>query len=126
MKRLFAVLTLCATALMAASAVLNPAAAGERHDGRRQAGHSDRQMSWNTTNRGGRHHKAQRRHERQRYTRRYAQQRARRHDYGHRHAYGYNHRHGYAYGPPRYRYGTRTRATYALQLDGASFFFRID
>ncbi len=121
MKRLFAVLTLCATALMAASAVSNPAAAGERHDGRRQAGHSDRQMSWNAPYRGGRHHKVERRHKRHRDARRYA-----RRDYGHRHAYGYNHRHSYAYGPPRHRYGTRTRATYALQLDGASFFFRID
>ncbi len=133
MKRLFAVFALCATALIGASAVSNPAAADGRHDGRRHAWQSDRQMSWNTAGRGAhrrdfrddrgrRHYKAQRRYKRHRY----AQRQARRHGYGHRHAYGYNHRHGYAYGPPRHRYGTRTRATYAFQLDGAQFIFRID
>jgi hypothetical protein len=139
MKRLFAVFALCATALIAASAVSNPAAADGRHDGRRHAGQSDRQTNWNTADRGAqrravrahrerRHHKFRRRHERQRYTHRPAYGYGHRHayGYGHRHAYGYRHRHGYAYGPPRHRYGYRTGATYALQLDGAGFIFRID
>ncbi len=119
MKRLFAVFTLCATTLIAASAVSGPAAADGRHDGRRHAGQSSHQTNQFFTDRGThrrafrdnrdrRHHKFRRRHERQRY------------------AYGYRHRRGYGYAPPRHRHGYRMGSAYALRLDGARFFFKFD
>ncbi len=108
MKRLFAVFTLCATTLIAASAFAGPAAADGRHDTRRHAGQSDRQTSWYFTNRDRRHHKFRRHYKR------------------HRHAHHYRHRHGYGYGLPRHRYGYRTGSAYALRLDGARFIFRFD
>ncbi len=122
MKRLFAVFALCATALIAASAISSPAAADGRHDARRHAGQSDRQTSLYFTDRGPRHHKFRRHHKRHRYARGYA------HRHAHRHAYGYSHRHGYGYGYglPRYRYRTRTGSAYALRFDGARFIFRFD
>ena len=119
MKRLFAVFALCATAVIAASAVSSPAAADGRHDTRRHAGQSDRQTSRAFTDRGEhrrgfrdhrdrRHHKFRRLHKR------------------HHHAHRYSHRHGYGYGPPRYRYGTRMGSPYAFTFDGAQFVFRFD
>ncbi len=131
MKRLFAVFTLCATTLIAASAVSGPAAADGRHDARRHAGQSDRETSRFFAERGTqrrafldhrdrRARKFQRGHERHRHAHRNAR------GYSHRHAFGYSHRHGYAYGPPRYRHGTRMGSAYALRLDGARFIFRFD
>ncbi len=120
MKRLFAVFALCATSVIAASALSSPAAADGRHDSRRHAGPSDRQISSYFAGRDRRHHKFRRHHKRQRYARSYV----------HRHAYGYRHRHGYGYGRPRYRYGYgygyRTGSAYAFAFDGARFIFRFD
>ena len=119
MKRLIAVFTLCATTLLAASAVSGPAAADGRHDGRRHAGQSDHQTSRFFADRGTqrrafrdhrdrRYYKFQRRHERQRYAQRYS------------------HRHGYGYGLPRHRHSYRMGSAYAFRLDGARFIFRFD
>ncbi len=119
MKRLFAVFTLCATTLIAASAVSGPAAADGRHDGRRQAGQSDHQTSRFFVDRG-----TQRRAFRDHRDRRH--HKFRRHNQRHRHTYGYRHRHGYGYGLPRHRYGTRMGSGYAFRLDGARFIFRFD
>ena len=119
MKRLFAVFTLCATTLIAASAVSGPAAADGRHDARRQAGQSDHQtgrfFAGHGTQRRGfrdhrdrRHHKFRRRHKR------------------HRHVHGYSHRHGYGYRLRRHRHGYRMGSAFALRFDGARFIFRFD
>jgi hypothetical protein len=132
MKRLLSVFTLCATALIAASAVSSPAAAEGRYDTRRHAGQSDRQMSYNLTHRGEqrrafrdhrdhRHHKYWRHHKRHRHG----------HAYGHRHRHGYGygpprHRHGYGYGPPRHRHGYRHGTAFGLQLDGVRIILRSD
>ena len=110
MKRLFAVFTLCATTLIAASAISSPAAADGRHDGRRHAGQSERQTSWYFTNRDRRHHKFRRHHKRHRH----AQIRRR------------GHRYGYGYGPRRYRHGYWPGPAYALRLDGGRIIFRFD
>ena len=131
MKRLFAVFTLCASTLIAASAVSGPAAADGRHDGRRHAGQSDHQTSRLYADRGTqrrafrdnrdhRHYKFRRHHKRHR------------HAYGvprHRHGYGYGiprHRHGHGYGIPRHRHGYRMGSAYALRLDGGRIIFRFD
>jgi hypothetical protein len=119
MKRLLSVFTLCATALIAASAVSSPAAAEGRYDTRRHAGQSDRQTSYNFTDRGEqrralrghrdhRHHKFWRHHKRHRHGHAYGHRHRHGHAYGHRHRHGYGpprHRHGYGYGPPRHRHG---------------------
>ncbi len=125
MKRLFAVFTLCATTLIAASAVSSPAAADGRHDGRhggwRQAGQSDRQMSRVFTDRGE-HRRASRVHRDRRYQKfrhRHMQQRyakVRRH--GHRNGYGYSQRRD------RHRY--RPGPAYAFWFDGGRFIIRLD
>ncbi len=117
MKRLFAVFTLCATTLLAASAVSGPAAADGRHDGRRHAGQSDHQTSRFFADRG-----TQRRAFRDHRDRRYYK--FRRHHKRDRH--GYRHRHGYGFGYdlPRHRHGTRMGSAYAFRLDGARFIFR--
>ena len=131
MKRLFSVFTLCATALIAASAVSSPAAADGRSDTRRHVGQSDSQMSWNSTDRGEhrrafrdnrerRHHKFRRHHNRHGYA--YGHRRGHRYGYGHRRG----HRYGYGYGPPRNRLGYRPGAAYAFQLDGARIILRFD
>ncbi len=124
MKRLLAVFTLCATALIAASALSSPAAADGRHDGRRHAGPSDRQTSSYFTDRDRRHQKFRRHDKRHRHA--YGSRSRHRHayGYGHRHAYGYRHRHDY--GPPRRRYGHRTSAADAHRFDGARNNFRFD
>ena len=119
MKRLFAVFTLCATTLIAASAVSGPAAADGRHDGRRHAGQSDHQTSRFFADRG-----TQRRAFRDNRDRRH--HKFRRHHKRHRHAYGFRHRHGYGYGLRRHRYGTRIGSAFALRLDGGRFIFRFD
>ncbi len=118
MKRLFAVFTLCATTLIAASAVSAPAAADGRHDGRRQAGQSGHQTSRffadrGTQRRAFRDHRDRRHHKFRRHTR-------------HRHAHRYSHRFDYRYGRPRHRYGTRMGSAFALRLDGARFILRFD
>ncbi len=119
MKRLFAVFTLCATTLIAASAVSGPAAADGRHDGRRQAGQSDHQTNRIFADRG-----TQRRAFRDHRDRR--QHQFRRHHQRHRHAHGYGHRHGYGYGLRRHRSGYRMGPAYALRLHGARIIFRFD
>ncbi len=106
MKRLFAVFTLCATALIAAGAFAGPAAADGRHDGRRHAGQSDRQMSWYFTDRGRQHPKFRRQHKR------------------HRHIHRDRRWPGYGYGRPRPRHGYRSGS--AVAFNGARFFFRFD
>ncbi len=117
MKRLFAVFTLCATTLIAASAVSGPAAADGRHDARRHAGQSDRQTSRffvdrGTQRHGFRDHRVRRHHKFRRSNKR------------HRHTYGYRYRHGY--GLRRHGFGTRIGPAYALRLNGARFIFRFD
>ncbi len=119
MKRLFAVFTLCATTLIAASAVSGPAAADGRHDGRRQAGQSDHQTNRIFADRG-----TQRRAFRDHRDRRHHQ--FRRHHQRHRHAHGYRHRHGYGYGLRRHRSGYRMGPAYAFRLHGARIIFRFD
>jgi hypothetical protein len=125
MKRLLAVFTLCATTLIAASAVSGPAAADGRHDGRRHAGQSDRQTSRFFADRGTqrrafrdqrdrRHHKFRRYQKQPRHAHRYR--------YRHRHGYGF----GYGYGFPRHGSGYRMGPAYALRLDGARIIFRFD
>ncbi len=121
MKRLFAVFTLCATTLIAASAVSGPAAADGRHDGRRQAGQSDHQTNRIFADRG-----TQRRAFRDHRDRRH--HKFRRHHKRHRHAHGYRHRHGYSLRRNRlgYRMDYRMGPAHALQLNGARFIFRFD
>ena len=121
MKRLFAVFTLCATTLIAASAVSGPAAADGRQDARRHAGQSDRQMGRffadrSTQRRGFRDHRDRWHHK------------FRRHHKRHRHAHGGGHRRGYGYRDrlPRHRSGYRMGPAYALRLDGARIIFRFD
>ncbi len=126
MKRLFAVFTLCATTLIAASAVSDPAAADGRHDGRRQAGQSDHQTGRffaerGTPHRAFRDHRDRRHHKFRRHER---QRRALRHS--HRRAQGYHHRHGYGYGLPRHRHGYRMGPAFGLRLDGGRIIFRFD
>ncbi len=104
MKRLFAVFTLCATTLIAASAVSGPAAADGRQDARRHAGQSDHQTSRffadrSTQRRAFRDHRDRRHHK------------FRRHHKRHRHAFGHGHRMGPAY---------------AFWFDGARFIVRLD
>ena len=118
MKRLFAVFTLCATTLIAASAVSGPAAADGRHDGRRQAGQSDHQRGRffadrGTQQRAFRDHRDRRHHKFRRHKR-------------HRHAHGYSHRRGYGYGFPRHGSGYRMGPAYALRLDGGRIIFWFD
>ncbi len=117
MKHLFAVFTLCATTLIAASVFAGPAAADGRHDARRHAGQSNHQTSRVFTDRGE-HRRAFRDHRDRRH------HKFRRHYKRHRHAYGSRHRHGY--GPPRYRHGYRMGPAYALRLDGGRIIFRFD
>ncbi len=129
MKRLFAVFTLCATTLIAASAVSGPAAADGRQDARRHAGQSDRQMGRFFADRGTQR-RAFRDH-RDRWDRKF-----RRHHKRHRHAHGYSHRRGYGYGYryrrgygygfPRHGSGYRMGPAFALRLDGARFMFQFD
>lgn len=116
MKRLFAVFTLCATTLIAASAFTGPAAADGRHDSRRHAGPSDRQITSNFAGRG-----EHRRGFRDNRDRRHGK--IRRHQKRHRHAYSYGHRHGYGYGR---RYGYRMGPAYAFRFDGARIILRLD
>lgn len=118
MKRLFAVFTLCATTLIAASAVSGPAAADGRHDGRRQAGQSDHQTNRifadrGTQRRAFRDHRERRHHQFRRHQR-------------HRHAHVYSRRHGYGTGLRRHRYGYWMGPAYARRFDGARFIFRFD
>ena len=117
MKRLFTILTLCASTLIAASAISGPAAADGRHDGRRHAGQADRQMSWNTTDRGA-HRKS------------FRQDRKRRHYKFQRHNRRQHRAHGHAYGhryvaPPR-RHGYRSGSVLAFRLDGGRIILRLD
>ncbi len=119
MKRLFAVFTVCATTLIAASAVSGPAAADGRHDARRHAGQSNHQTSRFFTDRG-----TQRRAFRDHRDRRHYK--FRRHHKRHRHAHGFRHRYGYGYGLRRHRLGYRIGPAYALRLDGARFILRFD
>ncbi len=108
MKRLFAVFALCATALIAASALSSPAAADGRHDGRRHAGQFDRHTNWVFANRDRRHHKFRRHHKR------------------HRHIHRDRRWPGYGYGRPRPRHGYRSGSAYAFSFDGGRFIFRFD
>ena len=117
MKRLFAVFTLCATTLIAASAVSGPAAADGRHDGRRHAGQSDRQMSRVYTDRGE-HRRAFGGHRDYRY------KKYRRHHKRHRHAQV--HRHGRSYGHRRDRHRYWPGPAYAFRFDGGRFILRLD
>ena len=124
MKRLFAVFTLCATTLIAASAVSGPAAADGRHDARRHAGQSDHQTSRFFADRGTQR-RAFRNH-RDRWDRKFW-----RHHKRHRHAHRSRQRHGYGfqrhgYGFQRHGYGYRMGSAYALRLNGARFIFRFD
>ncbi len=119
MKRLFAVFTLCATTLIAASAFTGPAAADGRHDSRRHAGPSDRQISSNFAGRG--EHRRGFRDNRDRRLQKF-QRRHKRHRHVHRYGRGF----GYGYGRPRYRYGYRSRSAYAFSFDGGRFIFRFD
>ncbi len=117
MKRLFTILTLCAGTLIAASAVSGPAAADGRHDGRRHAGQAERQMSWNTTDRG-----AQRKSFR--YDRKRRHSKFRRHNRRQHHAHGHAYGHRYA-APPR-RHGYRSGSVLAFRLDGGRIILRLD
>jgi Ni/Co efflux regulator RcnB len=120
MKRLYSVFALCATTLIAASAVSSPATADGRRDARRHVEQSNYQMSWNSAirgdqrrwrdNRDRRHHKFRRHHKRHRYG----------------HAYGRGYRQGYGYGPLRHRHGFRPGPAYAFQFDGARIILRFD
>ena len=122
MKRFFAVFTLCATALMAASAVSSPAAADGRHDGRRQAGQSDRQMSPVFTDRGE-HRRASRVHRDRRYQKKFRHRHMRqRHAKVQRHG----HRNGYGYSQRRDRHRYRPGLAYAFWFDGGRFILRLD
>jgi hypothetical protein len=136
MKRLLSVFTLCATALIAASAVSSPAAADGRDGTRRHAGQSERQTGYNFTDRGEqrrafRGHRDYRQHKFWRHQKRHRHG----HAYGHRHRHGYGHHHGYGpprhrpgygYGPPRRWHGYRPGAAYALQLGGPRIILRFD
>ncbi len=126
MKRLFAVFTLCATTLIAASAVSGPAAADGRHDGRRHAGQSDRQMSRVTTARGEhrrtfdqRAFGGQRDHRYKKYRHHHKRQR---HARSHRHGYQY----GRSYSHRRDRHRTWPGPAYAFRFDGGRFIIRLD
>ncbi len=130
MKRIFSVFAICATALIAASAVSSPATADGRDGTRRHAGQSERQMSWNTADRSG--HRREFRHDRDRRQYKYQRHHKRqRHAYGNRrgHRYGYGpprHRHSRGYGLPRHRHGTRMGPAYAYRFDGGRFILRFD
>ncbi len=121
MKRLFAVFTLCATTLIAASAVSAPAAADGRHDARRHAGQSDHQTSRFFADRGTQRRAFQ--GHRDRWHRKFW-----RHHKRHRHAHRSRNRHGYGhgYGFPRHGSGYRMGPAFALRLDGARFMFQFD
>ncbi len=121
MKRLFAVFTLCATTLIAASAVSGPAAADGRHDGRRHAGQSDRQMSRVYTDRGE-HRRAFGGHRDYRY------KKYRRHLKRHRHAQIHRHGRSYgrSYGHRRDRHRYWPGPAYAFRFDGGRFILRLD
>jgi len=121
MKRLFAVFTLCATTLIAASAVSSPVAADGRHDGRRYSAQSDRQTSpyfayRGDQRRGFRDHRDRRHHKVRRSQKR------------HRHAQSHRrgHRHGYGYGRRYYRHGYRMGSALAFSFDGGHAIFRLD
>lgn len=131
MKRLFTVLTLCATTLIAASADSGPVAADGRHDGRhdgrRHAGQADRQMSWNNANRG--EHRQSFRHDRK-HRKSFRHDRKRRHHKFRRHHRRHPSAHGHAYGhryvaPPR-RHGYRSGSVFAFRLDGGRIILRLD
>ncbi len=112
MKRLLTAFAICAAVLVSAGATPTPAAAdGGRHDARRHAGPSDRQMSWYYANRAEPRWAFRR--DRDRRNNKFRR---------HRHGRGY----GYRYVPPRHRHGYRPGPAYALQLDGARFIFRFD
>ena len=117
MKRLFAILTLCAAMAATASLGANPAAADGRGDSRqhRQERLSDRdhdRTSWRH-HRGNKHHWA-RKNQRMRY-------KFRRHQKWHHHAR--DHRPGQRYGQ---RYGKWPGPAYALRFDGGRVIFRFD
>ena len=117
MKRLFAVFTLCATTLIAASAVSGPAVADGRHDGRRHAGQSDRQMSRVYTDRGE-HRRAFGGHRDHRY------KKYRHHFKRHRHAQ--SNLRGRSYGHRRDRRRYWPGPAYAFRFDGGRFIIRLD
>ncbi len=131
MKRLFAILTLCAAMAATAGLGANPAAADGRGDSRqhRQERLSDRDLdrtSWRH-HRGNKHHWA-RKNQRMHY-------KYRRHHKRHRHAldhrpgprygqrYGqrYDYRHDYRRGQG---HGRWPGPAYAFQFDGTRFLFR--
>lgn len=122
MKRLFAVFTLCATTLIAASAVSGPAAADGRHDGRRHAGQSDRQMSRVYTDRGDHRRAFDQRAFGDHRDRRY--KKYRRHHKRHRHAQVHRHGRSYAHRRDRHRYWPGP--AYAFRFDGGRFILRLD
>ncbi len=127
MKRLFAVLTLCASTLIAASAVSSPAAADGRHDGRhggqRHAGQFERQTSQLFKDRGEQRHGFRDHRDRRNYKFRRHHKRPR---YGHRHAHPFKRWPGYGYGRPRHQRGYRTGSAYTFRFDGARLVFRFD
>jgi len=125
MKRLFAVFTLCATTLIAASTISGPAAADGRHDGRRHAGQSDRQMSRVYTNRGE-HRRAFSNHRDYRYKKYRRHHKRHRHAQSHRHGYRYSQRQGHSYSHRRDRHRTWPGAAYAFRFDGGRFIIRLD
>jgi Ni/Co efflux regulator RcnB len=123
MKRLFAILALCAAMAATAGLGANPAAADGRGDSRqhRQERLSDRdhnRTSWRH-HRGNKHHWA-RKNQRMHY-------KYRRHHKRHRHAL--DHRPGQRYGQRHdYRrgqgHGRWSGSAYAFQFDGTRFLFR--
>ncbi len=127
MKRLFAILTLCAATAAAAGLGANPAAADGRGDSRqyrqerlsdRDHGRSDRRYHRGKKHQWARNH--QRKHPK-----------VRRHPRRHRHTLGYLHRpgHGQGYGHKqdrRQRYGHVPGPYYALRFDGRRVIFRFD
>jgi Ni/Co efflux regulator RcnB len=121
MKRLFAILTLCAATAATTALGANPAAADGRGDSRqhRQERLSDRdhdRTSWRH-HRGNKHHWA-RKNQRMHYN-------FQRHNKRYRHAL--DHRRGQRYGQ-RYGqgYGRWPGPAYALRFDGGRVIFRFD
>ena len=137
MKRLFAILTLCAATAAAAGLGANPAAADGRGDSRqyrqeslsdRDHGRSDRRYQRGKKHQWARnpqrkHHKVRRHHRRHRHTLGYYHRPGHGQGYGHQQDRGkrYGHRRGHA---QRYRYVPGPY--YALRFDGRRVIFRFD
>ena len=123
MKRLFAILTICAATAATAGLGANPAAADGRSDSRQ---HRQERLSDRDYDRSGwRHYGGDQRHlarKRQRMHHKF-----RRQDRRHRHTFAYRlrNRQGHGLGHDN-RHGYRPGPAYALRFDGARLMFRFD